>query len=179
MFDNSANINVNSNYSKEKDEFINDKNLNNDIFKNSNPHKCFFKNATSKKDCLNDKNGQGIWDEPCTVNEDCHFYKSNLNYDNEFGKCNNGYCEMPLNVNLYGYKKFTTDDKNLALCHNCHIDNCTGLGCHQCCEEQKDRKLYPKLKGPDYAFKNDIYQRIGQNDHFLNKNLSSYTLYNI
>ena len=181
MIDNTNNINAKSNYSKEKEEFIKDKMLNKDIFRNSNPHKCFFKNADSKKNCVNDdKNGEGIWDSPCVTNEDCHFYKSNINYDNEYGKCINGYCEMPLNVNLYGYKKFTTDDMNMVLCHNCHTEsNCKGLDCHRCCEEQKDRDKYPKLKGPDYAFKNDIYERLKYNDDFLNKNLSAYTLYNI
>ena len=181
MIDNTNNINAKSNYSKEKEEFIKDKMLNNDIFRNSNPNKCFFKNANSKKNCENDdENGQGIWDSPCVTNEDCHFYKSNINYDNEYGKCINGYCEMPLNVNLYGYKKFTTEDNDMALCHNCHTEsNCKGLDCHRCCEEQKDRDKYPKLKGPDYAFKNDIYERLKYNEDFLNKNLSAYTLYNI
>ena len=30
---------------------------------------------------------------------ECPFYKSNKNYENTFGDCINGYCEVPIGLN--------------------------------------------------------------------------------
>ena len=81
------------------------------------------------------------WNEICTYNSDCPYYKANMNYYNHRGKCINNKCEMPLS------------DTNKLLCHNCKPRDTN------CCENQKDRTQYPKLKSPDYAFYSDILFR--------------------
>ena len=81
------------------------------------------------------------WNQICTYNSDCPYYKANINYYNHRGKCINNKCELPLS------------DSNKLLCHNCkpHDTNC--------CENQKDRTQYPNLKSPDYAFYSDMLFR--------------------
>ena len=51
--------------------------------------------------------------------------------------------------------------------------NCVGIDCNLCCEEQKDKTLYPNLLSPDYAFGQDYYIRNEENikKHLLDKNL--------
>ena len=41
-----------------------------------------------------------------------------------------------------------------------------------CCEQQKDKKLYPYLNGPDYAFENDFEERINKSEFFEKNNIS-------
>ena len=43
------------------------------------------------------------WDKPCLRNEDCPFYKKNMNYPNNFGQCINGFCEMPLGEIIFEF----------------------------------------------------------------------------
>lgn len=135
--------------------------------------KCFFKDAQTKNECISPSknNGVGIWDSPCRYDEDCPFYNKNKNYPNTRGGCKDGYCEMPVNVKLFGYKEFS--DTADAVCYNCNkTDNCTGIECNMCCEQQKDKKLYPYLNGPDYAFENDFEERISKADYFKKNNIS-------
>ena len=49
---------------------------------------------------------------------------------------------------------------------------CKGIECNMCCDDQKDKKLYPYLNGPDYAFENDFQDRINKKDIFLKNNIS-------
>jgi len=43
-----------------------------------------------------------VWDRPCKWDDDCPFYKNG-----EFGGCNgNGYCELPINVERTGFRKY-------------------------------------------------------------------------
>jgi hypothetical protein len=119
-------------------------------------YKCFLKDGFSKSSCESysfEKKTYGVWDKPCTNNEECPFYKQNKNYDNTRGGCINGYCEMPSNIERIGYHYYDTTYK--PYCHNCDRKNCLGDDCFTCCEEQMDRNKYPKLKSPDYIFKND------------------------
>ena len=88
----------------------------------------------------------GVWDRPCTKNTDCLFYKKNKNYPNEFGKCINGKCEMPIGSIQISPRKIKTIDT--VICNNC----ISGINC---CNDQKDRKKYPNIKSPDYRFKGD------------------------
>lgn len=47
------------------------------------------------------------WDRPCKWDDDCPFYQNG-----EFGGCNgNGYCEMPVNVERTGFRKYREDGK--------------------------------------------------------------------
>jgi hypothetical protein len=93
------------------------------------------------------------WDRRCQNNEECPFYQANKNYKNYFGGCIDGYCQMPLGVSIKSYRR--PDENTKPLCYNCKnpLDPF-------CCEEQKDRKKYPDLKSPDYAFSLDNYDRI-------------------
>lgn len=45
------------------------------------------------------------WDRPCNWDDDCPFYENG-----EFGGCNgNGYCELPVNVERIGFRKYRGD----------------------------------------------------------------------
>ena len=96
----------------------------------------------------------------------------NKNYPNTFGKClNNGNCENPINVKNLSYHIF--NNKNKPLCYNCNTTSWEAItNLNDCCDEQKDRKKYPFLKGPDYAFKNDFEKRFNYN--IYNKSYSKY-----
>jgi len=103
----------------------------------------------------------GIYDKPCEKDDECPFYKINKNYNNEYGKCVNNKCELPINMEGIGYHYFKKNNNKLPLCYNCKPDifkPITLLG--QCCEDQNDRKKYPLLKSPDYAFNDDYTDRI-------------------
>ena len=78
---------------------------------------------------------------------------------------------MPVNVKLFGYKEFS--DTADAVCYNCKkTPECKGIECNMCCEEQKDKKLYPYLSEFNYAFENDFEERINKSDYFKKNNIS-------
>ena len=139
---------------------------------------CFYKNAKNKNECISLSKGNnsiGIYDSPCIYNEDCPFYKKNTNYPNSRGGCKNGYCEMPTNVKLIGYKEYIVG--NGAICYNCKkTDSCDGINCNMCCEDQKDSKLYPNLNSPDYSYPNDYNDRIEHSKLLEAKNISPINL---
>lgn len=117
------------------------------------PYRCYGKIAYNNFDCESkyDINGKknykiGVWDKLCSNNSECPFYKKNLNYPNTFGKCMNGYCQMPLGIESISPRKFNIEKQ--PLCGNCK----KGINC---CSEQKDLSKYPDLKSPDYRFAND------------------------
>ena len=142
-------------------------------------------NCEAKYDQWGRRKPRGIWDRPCLSDNECIFNDQNKNYPNTFGKCNKdyGFCELPKGMKSLAYHYYypfnvqkTKQNINnpvcnpqqgnpAPLCYNCHSINKTGkwqpitsLG--NCCEQQKSRKLYPNLDGPDYAFDNDINERI-------------------
>ena len=131
-------------------------------------YRCYNKVADTKSQCENlfDNNGKiqqfGTWDKKCVTNEECPFYKKNLNYPNNYGRCNNGWCEMPVGLKQLSPRKFINLDK--VACHNCKtkID---------CCIEQQDKSKYPNLKSPDYYFKNDTDLRMKNKKILNNLNL--------
>ena len=100
------------------------------------------------------------WSLPCTQDRDCPYYKKNVNYTNEYGKCNNNYCEIPLGVKSMGYntKPDMTRKKHIndALCYNCETPN------PRCCHKQID---------PDYAFKNDYPERLKKRNELAARGL--------
>jgi hypothetical protein len=99
----------------------------------------------------NTKRNVTYWDKPCEKHTDCPFYQSNKNYQNYRGGCIDGRCEMPLGVKNVAYRLY--DKAQKPLCHNCESDE------PFCCEEQKDKNKYSQLKGPDYAFEIDEFER--------------------
>ena len=136
---------------------------------------CFGKDSLDKDSCISytPSGGVGIWDTPCKYNEECPFYKKNINYPNNRGGCKNGFCEMPVGINRLGYKEYNEGRIDNAVCYNCKkTDSCTGFDCNRCCEEQKDTRKYPNLKSPDYAFHQDYFERIKYLDDFEKKDLA-------
>ena len=169
-------FNSNVKYSKEEiDKFLNSKKKK-DIAEFDTSY-CFFKPARNKTECISPKKDDyslGIWDERCLVDEDCPFYKKNINYPNNRGGCKDGFCEMPVNIKRIGFKQYITG--NEPVCYNCKRENCSGLDCNLCCEKQKDKDKYPNLNSPDYAFPNDFNQRLEHSKLFFDKNLSPVSL---
>jgi TRAP-type uncharacterized transport system substrate-binding protein len=96
----------------------------------------------------------GIWDKQCRRDDECPFYKKNMNYPNTRGGCKNGFCEMPVNVKRVGFTNYLNKDNYLKYssngtyqepyCYNCDD------GTNTCCEKQAK---------PDYAFKDDLMER--------------------
>jgi hypothetical protein len=144
---------------------------------------CFFKNSKNKLECESlrkiygqNKGSTGIWDKGCIQNEDCPFFNRNKNYKNMRGGCFNGYCEMPVNLKTFGYKQIDDNKLDDIICYNCEKigskKGCRGLNCNKCCEDQKNKSLYPNLASPDYAFPNDFNDRIKNKNSFIKKNMS-------
>jgi len=117
----------------------------------------------------------GVYDKPCDKNEECPFYKLNKNYDNEFGKCIEGKCQLPLNMENVGYHYFKKSKNNKPLCYNCfskefNLDNVLD----DCCTEQYDSDKFPFLNSPDYAFDSDQLNRMNYfNNKFCKTNINN------
>ena len=123
-------------------------------------YKCFNNTGFNKSTCQSynfKKKMNGTWDRPCKNNSECPFYKKNKNYENSRGGCKKGYCEMPTNIERIGFRYYNQEKE--PLCYNCNIEDCLGEECYKCCKQQEDRMKYPKLKSPDYIFKNDYLER--------------------
>lgn len=116
----------------------------------------------------------GIWDAPPAESSDCPFYLQNNNYPNSFGGMVGQYCQVPRNARLLGYKQIDPDPAVQPLCYNCKdTDARSGEGSlGMCCDKQADRKLYPALASPDYAFPGDEAIRKKYSDAFVNRGLS-------
>ncbi len=106
----------------------------------------------------------GIYDTPCKKNTDCPFYKANANYNNDFGKCSDdGYCELPINMERVGYRYFKNDINKKPLCYNCNTNKTEIFSSMDtCCNDQYNNspgEKYNFLKSPDYAFEGDFQER--------------------
>lgn len=147
-------------------------------FKITNQYSCFNKNpndpsntiimANDKHNCedkydfFGRKKPQGYWDKPCKSDNECPYNNANKNYPNSFGKCNKrGYCELPIGIKRLGYHHYFTNKNSKPLCYNCKSKSWKATTIlDNCCDKQKDKSLYPFLDGPDYAFKNDVFDRV-------------------
>ena len=132
--------------------------------------------AIDKNDCHNKytimgyEKPSGVWDKPCKTDSECMFYGQNKNYENNYGKCYRGYCELPVNMKPLGYHYYINEEPVKPLCYNCKSKKwLPNTQVDFCCEEQKDRKKYPFLKSPDYAFKGDGLTRYNA---YVKKNCS-------
>ena len=137
--------------------------------------------ATNKDDCVNKYNvigkdkPSGVWDKICKTDKECLFYKQNKNYPNDFGRCINGKCQLPRNMRNLGYHYYINSKVTQPLCYNCNTTSWQPItDLNFCCEKQKDKKKYPFLNGPDYAFQNDHIFRYNYN---LEKNCVKKNLY--
>jgi len=125
---------------------------------NMNEVRCFGKLAMTKSECeaVKDPAGNsfksvGVWDKECRKDDECPFYKANKNYPNNFGGCNSGRCQMPYGIKQVSPLQYREEEN--ASCFGCKDKGV------KCCEEQKDRNLYPNLKSPDYKFEGDELYR--------------------
>ena len=174
-------------YKKKIKKYIDDYYFTKSQFIEDSRGHCFFKNSKNKIECESltkilgeDKGSTGVWDKGCIQNEDCPFFNRNKNYKNMRGGCYNGYCEMPVNLKTFGYKQIDDNKLDEIICYNCKKvgskKDCTGLDCNKCCEDQKNKKLYPNLISPDYAFPKDFHDRIKNKKSFQSKNMSPIKL---
>ena len=105
-----------------------------------NKYECLSKNKIFSK---------GVWDKPCEKNTECPFYNGKK------GGCINNYCQLPVNlipVGFRGYKGtlFSSRTRRCSgtpLCYDCKINKCKGIGCFNCCYNQRNNK-----NGPKYIF---------------------------
>ena len=115
----------------------------------------------------------GIFDTPVKVNEECPFFKANTNYLNSRGGVKGGFCELPLGMNLKGFRNIDKNPSAKPLCYNC-IDGFYGfktLG--PCCEDQaNDKVAYPTLSSPDFAFPSDTRDRFAARKQLHTRDLS-------
>lgn len=108
--------------------------------------------CNSKRNEVNEpKQYETKWDKPCTTNDECPFYQANKNYKNYRGGCVDGYCEFPLGIRRISFREY--DRSSEPVCHGCNKNTIL------CCNEQKDKTLYPHLRSPDYVFELDEYER--------------------
>lgn len=122
-------------------------------------YRCFGAPETRKDQC---EAAGGYWDTPVKSNEECPFFRANKNYVNRLGGVHpdGDFCELPVNMKRVGYRNFSVDPAHEPYCYNCRIgaDGMPGsMG--PCCEEQRNKQLYPNLAGPDYAFAGDELER--------------------
>ena len=115
----------------------------------------------------------GIYDKPCEKNEECPFYKVNKNYENNFGGCINGKCELPINMKNIGYHYYSYNENYNPLCYNCDKKNFNLLSStlDDCCSTQSNKNK--GFKSPDYAFKDDTLKRI---NYYNKKNYKTKSL---
>jgi hypothetical protein len=131
-------------------------------------YKCFGKLEFTKEECedttdiIGNRVEPGFWDRPCVANEECPFYKANKNYTNDFGGCQNGYCELPKGLIAKGYRGYKKS--SVPTCYNCSEEGSTEKKMDTCCELQKK---------PDYVFENDLYARFKQKDELDAKDLTT------
>jgi len=120
-------------------------------------YKCYGSKGDNQVECENNYDNyfkpkkRGVWDTICKVDSDCPFFKANKNYENNFGGCVQGVCEMPMGIQRLGNRYYNIDTK--PLCHNCAENG------KDCCDNQDI---------PDYIFKDDLFVR-KMNEQELNQ----------
>jgi len=140
----------------------------------ANPYKCFGKIEFTQKECeaptdlVGNRVAPGVWDTTCVQNTDCPFYKGNQNYPNDFGKCLNGFCQMPKGAERIGFRQYNKN--TLPLCYNCTVGNVGNVGKNSnigpCCGHQRQ---------PDYVFEDDLRLRYKHRVELAKKGLTTVT----
>jgi len=184
-------------------------------------YKCFhpgiagqiYEGSKDKNDCESYHENLGsvaVWDRPCLTDDECPFYQANKNYPNNRGGCikdnesGTGFCELPVGMNLIGYRRY---GKELPYCYNCGEDkdeNCRGVECSRCCAKQRSKidaggkgnregdregdregegigegkKGESQIESPDFIFENDKNERLQYREELLKKGLSPIGLFN-
>ena len=119
------------------------------VKRDSSQYECVTNpNYNTQQTCESEYDGLGdtklehdVWDKRCSTNTDCPFYDANKGR----GKCDNGYCEMPLGVKQVGYTRYGLNEDSYPYCHGCPdpLDP-------NCCNESNK----------DYAFAHDAIERL-------------------
>ena len=156
--------------SNNKDLLNKNKNINELI--DYRKYKCYINNSKLPLDRCQSKfnlekkkyNKQGVWDKICEKDSECPFYKANKNYPNSFGGCVNYKCQLPINMKNISPHFFDYNEQNKPFCYNCKDT-------YRCCDKQMNKKMYPKLITPDYAFPNDYLIRMKYKNILKKKNL--------
>ena len=76
-----------------------------------------------------------------------------------------------------GYRYFSNNKNQLPLCYNCETDKYQiSSDLDTCCDAQYDKKKYPYLKSPDFAFNGDTMQRYNYfTNKFCSEKINTYT----
>jgi hypothetical protein len=122
-------------------------------------YRCFGANGETQQKC---EERDGYWDKPVVADAECPFYQANKNYVNVLGGVHpeGQYCQLPLGMKSVGYRFHSADPAHKPLCYNCRIGkdgSPNSIG--PCCDEQRNKELYPNLVTPDYAFPGDGLER--------------------
>jgi len=126
--------------------------------------------AITQEECVK---SNGVWDTPPKTDADCAYNRANTNYPNSFGKITNWNCQFPVGMKRIGFRYYSNQPENLPLCYNCKT-NTIGKGTlGNCCNEQRDKTVYPMLTSPDYAFPDDRELRTKYSDIFESVGLST------
>lgn len=112
--------------------------------------------ALTKEECID---SFGTWDYPPLDHVECPYYTANQNYPNVFGSIKNGKCELPMNMQVIGYRNYSNNLEFAPLCYNCKNKTIGQGTLGNCCDEQENKKVYPHLITPDYAFIGDKLHR--------------------
>ena len=122
-----------------------------------------------------------IFDNKCEQNSDCPFYLGNTNYENTRGGCqDDGFCELPVNVQSISYKDYYDEQTFYPYCYGCPTDKMD-----TCCDIQKkivdgtatqseidEHDLTNiDLESPDYAFENDFDERLKVQSELNERNI--------
>ena len=177
-------ISYDKNYKEKVEDYLETTKREVAISKENDLYRCFFKDSLNEQECMSfelikkegstevTKKTPGLWAKnKCTIDEECPYFKANQNYPNSRGGCVDGKCEMPIGVRLLTPTIASPDDK--PYCHNCKKTNCQGLECLKCCDDQLN---YFNMITPDYAFPNDINERLEYKDRFESRGYSPFKL---
>lgn len=93
------------------------------------------------------KKAPTFWDKPCEKNDECPFFQKNDRYPNYRGGCNDGFCEFPLGVQRFSWRKYNPE--TLPICRGCPPDNL------RCCGSKKPNGEL----NTDYVFELDFHER--------------------
>jgi hypothetical protein len=145
-------LNTDDKLEKTKEEIIRELHRQELIKKYEEQNRCYgtieFQKIPSEEQC---KMFGGVWDREVKTNEECPFYKKNINYLNSRGGIiPGGKCELPIGMKLLGYRYYSLEPDFKPFCYGCKPKNSLG----QCCDEQEY---------PDYAFVGDRKDRILNN----------------
>lgn len=112
---------------------------------------CFGSTNVRADDKLECETSGGTWDRPCFQNEDCPFFDEKKGN----GTCNllSGRCEMPKNTKTVGFRNISLNPLFAPHCNGCRNGDNGKRFTGSCCNEQRDKNIYPELNGkPNYAY---------------------------